>query len=470
LMLSKNPNLTPAVVDSILEVTAVDLGSAGKDNDFGAGRIDALAAVTAVHRGPYLKLQKVILADSSGNTDGYIDPGESASLFFWLKNDGNASCAGTAGILRSFNPLLAVIDSTGTWGTIAPQDSGVNFGDRFFITADTSLRQGTLLPCTLYVSGESAFYAVKFGFELRVGLPGQLIFDHDTNNCRLSVSCLGAIGYLAPESAGSGFCYPKNTRSILRHASFAFGTDTAYLVDRYYSRPVTSPPDTEFVIVDSLRSIFPPQKGHEHYRAWFSDRAHPRSKLLVTTQNSYADGTPGYRDFIIITYTIQNNGSSRVSGLYTGIFADLTIDTANRDLCRTDTLRRFIYMTDSAHLGPVAGIKILEPDSGAHFSAIDPLIYFLPDSSFRDAQKWRFLSGEVRLLNSTRPDNWAVCASSGPFNLNPFSACRFAIAFVAGEDEQTALANADSAQNWYRRYIGIGEITGAPPSPAPLLA
>ncbi|MGC9111806.1 MAG: S8 family peptidase, partial [candidate division WOR-3 bacterium] len=41
LMLSKNPNLTPAVVDSILEVTAVDLGSAGKDNDFGAGRIDA---------------------------------------------------------------------------------------------------------------------------------------------------------------------------------------------------------------------------------------------------------------------------------------------------------------------------------------------------------------------------------------------------------------------------------------------
>jgi subtilisin family serine protease len=47
LMLSKNPELTPAEVDSILEVTSIDLGPSGKDYDFGAGRIDALAAVEA---------------------------------------------------------------------------------------------------------------------------------------------------------------------------------------------------------------------------------------------------------------------------------------------------------------------------------------------------------------------------------------------------------------------------------------
>ena len=47
LMLQKNPTLTRAEIDSILEVTAVDLGSTGKDNDFGAGRIDALAAINA---------------------------------------------------------------------------------------------------------------------------------------------------------------------------------------------------------------------------------------------------------------------------------------------------------------------------------------------------------------------------------------------------------------------------------------
>jgi subtilisin family serine protease len=47
LMLDKNPGLTTVQIDSILETTAIDLGTAGKDNDFGAGRIDALNAVNA---------------------------------------------------------------------------------------------------------------------------------------------------------------------------------------------------------------------------------------------------------------------------------------------------------------------------------------------------------------------------------------------------------------------------------------
>ena len=47
LMLSKDPELTPEQIDEILERTAIPL-SAHKSNDFGSGRIDALAAVEAV--------------------------------------------------------------------------------------------------------------------------------------------------------------------------------------------------------------------------------------------------------------------------------------------------------------------------------------------------------------------------------------------------------------------------------------
>ena len=47
LMLSKDPELTPAQIDSILEATAMPL-SEHKSNDFGTGRLDALAAVNAV--------------------------------------------------------------------------------------------------------------------------------------------------------------------------------------------------------------------------------------------------------------------------------------------------------------------------------------------------------------------------------------------------------------------------------------
>ena len=54
LMLSKNHELTPAQIDNILETTAIapqktaSPRSQHKDNDFGAGRLDALAAVNAV--------------------------------------------------------------------------------------------------------------------------------------------------------------------------------------------------------------------------------------------------------------------------------------------------------------------------------------------------------------------------------------------------------------------------------------
>ncbi len=45
LMMDANPNLTNAQMDSLLEVTAIDLGSAGKDNYYGSGRVDIYQAV-----------------------------------------------------------------------------------------------------------------------------------------------------------------------------------------------------------------------------------------------------------------------------------------------------------------------------------------------------------------------------------------------------------------------------------------
>jgi subtilisin family serine protease len=48
LVLSKNPNLSPAAVQSILTSTAVDIEAPGFDNIAGHGRIDALVAINAV--------------------------------------------------------------------------------------------------------------------------------------------------------------------------------------------------------------------------------------------------------------------------------------------------------------------------------------------------------------------------------------------------------------------------------------
>jgi subtilisin family serine protease len=48
LLLSKDPTLTPAEIDQVLELTSIPKGSAGKDIDYGAGRVDALRAIQGV--------------------------------------------------------------------------------------------------------------------------------------------------------------------------------------------------------------------------------------------------------------------------------------------------------------------------------------------------------------------------------------------------------------------------------------
>lgn len=48
LLLNKNPSLTPAQIRSYLETTATDKGAAGRDDTYGNGLVNALAAVNAV--------------------------------------------------------------------------------------------------------------------------------------------------------------------------------------------------------------------------------------------------------------------------------------------------------------------------------------------------------------------------------------------------------------------------------------
>ena len=66
LLLNADPELLPAELDSIIELTAANAGNTVKNNITGAGRIDALAAVNAVfYHGP-----TNLTADLSGN---YVD-------------------------------------------------------------------------------------------------------------------------------------------------------------------------------------------------------------------------------------------------------------------------------------------------------------------------------------------------------------------------------------------------------------
>jgi subtilisin family serine protease len=89
LMLSKNAYLLPEEVCQIIQETAVPL-SLFKNNTFGSGRIDVLAAVNEV---PYraISFKSYTINDYLGNNDGLINPGETVSLDITLENNAEES-------------------------------------------------------------------------------------------------------------------------------------------------------------------------------------------------------------------------------------------------------------------------------------------------------------------------------------------------------------------------------------------
>ena len=75
LMMSANPALKPAELESILKTTAVDLGAAGSDREYGAGRIDAAPAVQKA-----LALAGTKLSDTSAPLVSITSPGSGTTL------------------------------------------------------------------------------------------------------------------------------------------------------------------------------------------------------------------------------------------------------------------------------------------------------------------------------------------------------------------------------------------------------
>jgi len=106
LLLSINPDLTPAQVDSILEVTSVDRGAAGKDNYYGAGRVDVYQAALAALELTGTESETQAGVESFGSVLSGVSPNPvlsqaSFSLFMPVAGSANVSVFDVSGRLVS---------------------------------------------------------------------------------------------------------------------------------------------------------------------------------------------------------------------------------------------------------------------------------------------------------------------------------------------------------------------------------
>ena len=115
LMLSKNPDLTPAEISEILETTAKKL-SDNKNNDTGSGRVDALAAVNAIKMGDIIFKEFTFTDD---NNNGKINAGENIKLNIEFENISNVSYNNITAKLTCTSDLVKITNGNTTINDIA---------------------------------------------------------------------------------------------------------------------------------------------------------------------------------------------------------------------------------------------------------------------------------------------------------------------------------------------------------------
>ncbi len=94
LMLEKTPTLKPSEVKQKLESTAVDLGSVGKDNDYGSGRINASKAVGGDTILPVAKFSATPTSGKAPLTVAFTDKSTGTpTKWKWTFGDGTTSTA-----------------------------------------------------------------------------------------------------------------------------------------------------------------------------------------------------------------------------------------------------------------------------------------------------------------------------------------------------------------------------------------
>lgn len=117
LLLSKNINLTPEEITIALETTAIDLGTPGKDNVFGSGRIDAFEAINNTnYPGPLYSSHTI----SEDNSNGEIESGESVLLSIEMFNGSEDSFSDVDVMISSPSSYISITDNIESYGNFAP--------------------------------------------------------------------------------------------------------------------------------------------------------------------------------------------------------------------------------------------------------------------------------------------------------------------------------------------------------------
>jgi hypothetical protein len=177
LLLSADTSLTPEDVTQIIQMAAVDLGAPGKDNEYGAGRIDVYQAILSLQQSN-ITLVDFSINDSTGDNDMRAEPGETVDLLITLQNGlAYRDASGVSAILRTDDSTLTLIDTLSNFGPIPAGGSTDNLSNPYTFFVNPSTPHWATF--TLEISATPPSMTTTETFQMLIGHPPILLVDDD---------------------------------------------------------------------------------------------------------------------------------------------------------------------------------------------------------------------------------------------------------------------------------------------------
>lgn len=467
---SRFPAFNHEQVRQQLRVTSDNIysvaGNSVYQNKLGKGRVNLFRAVSDT-TSPGVRASIVSIVDHNdevfvGNDTMFIQ----ALFKNLLRPTTNLVCNLTAS-----SNQVSILQNTFTIGALNTLDTISNFASLFRVRIKPTAPINLTVPFKLTMTDGAWTDFLSFNVVVNVDY-----INIEENDISTSQTSKGRIGYnTAGPGEGLGFHYMGGPSNLYEmglmigdgtHATAnAVRNETgAYDEDFGYSVRVTESANT-------AADFFASGKSNNN------GPSAPGNKLSIEVPHyTYAWNLNPDRGYIIVEYVIRNIGTTTISNLHAGIFADWDVndvaDTSltvfyqfNRD--SVDLVRKMGITYNTWADGYYCGIKLLTNTAPFHHYAIDNIpggnggidIYSDADY-FSDVDKFTVLSTDRDLAGHANAggNDVAEATSTGPYSIPVGDSITVAFALICGENLTSIQNSADAAQIKYNNlHLGVTE-------------
>jgi hypothetical protein len=271
--------------------------------------------------------------------------------------------------------------------------------------------------------------------------------DHDNGNVTLTVTDFGALGYWDyrnNQDVGSSFIYGDDNPPALYHGSLLLAAPPDRVSDCAYGDSSMSRFD--FVTTGNGIAMQHLPGGLLEGYAEFNDDNAERPLYVTVRQRSYSFAEPPDDDYVMLSYTIINDGAP-IDSLYVGLFLDWDVVQAEMNSLHWNGDAGVGWMEFYQPNWPLYGTGLVDAEASFQAAVGSSEAVSYGSRAWHDQSKMNRMLTGFELANTPEWDDWVQLIGAGPFNLGYQDSTVVTFAVLAGDDENDLIANIDAARS-----------------------